>query len=229
MQVTPEVDPPFEEQCSNPPAQSSPPVGLLDPSVVTYSEVGGPGSKTYVNAEGRLVNWLRAVAQLKDPLELLKQSAVSFYLLGIAARTPPDTVEGATALADLAVTGRGAYSQFRSNPPQESDLLSDVRNRIAAFLNSPPDENRLLTSVRSALDRAYLVTWALRDPNPATRAQTRASLGWIAVSSEDDPPDRPVNNASAVYPQFDIPVTCQGISVETRYMIALPEPGTWPA
>ena len=56
MQVTPEVDPPFEEQCSNPPAQSSPPVGLLDPSVVTYSEVGGPGSKTYVNAEGRLVN-----------------------------------------------------------------------------------------------------------------------------------------------------------------------------
>ncbi len=230
MQVTLEVNPPFEEQCSNPPARSSPPTDLLDPSVYTYSELGGPGKITYVHAEGRLVNWLRAAAQLMNPLELLKQSAISFYLVGIAARMPPDTDEGATALADLAVSGRGAYGQFRSQPPQDSDLLDDVRNRLRAFLNSPPDENRLLDSVRKALNRAYLVTWALRDPNPTTRAQTRASLRWIAVSSEDDPPDRPVNNASAAYPQFDLPVTCQGISVETRYMIALPPgAGPWPS
>lgn len=228
MKATPEINPPFDEPCSAPPAQPSAPTALLDPSVYTYSEVGGPGSITYVNVEGRLVNWLRAAAQRMDPLEILKQSAESFYLVGIATN-PADTVEGATAVADLAVTGRGAYGKFRSQPPQDSDLLDDVRNRLTAFLNGPPDENRLLASVRSALDRAYLVTWALRDPNPATRAQTRASLGWIAVSGEDDSPDRPVNNASAGYPQFDILVTCQGHTVETRYMIALPEPGTWPA
>src|SRR5437764_1334354 len=119
MKATPDINPPFDEPCSAPPAQPSAPTGLLDPSVYTYSEVGGPGSKTYVNVEGRLVSWLRATAQLKNPLEILKQSAVSFYLVGILVRTPPDTVEGATALADLAVTGRGAYGQFRSNPPQE--------------------------------------------------------------------------------------------------------------
>jgi len=236
MKAAPEITPPFEEPCT-PPAQPSPLTDLLDPSAPQWWEfqvwlTGAPGPTTYLHVEGRLVNWLRAAAQLMNPLEILKQSAVSFYLVGIATRTPPDTDEGATALADLAVTGRGAYGQFRSQPPQDSDLLDDVRNRLTVFLNSPPDEDRLLTSVRKALDRAYLVAWALRDPNPATRAQTRASLSleWIAVSGEDDPPDRPVNNASAGYLQFDIPVTCQGHTIETRYMIALPPgSGTWPA
>jgi pimeloyl-ACP methyl ester carboxylesterase len=233
MKKTPEINLAFGESC-RPPTQPAPPTDLLDPSAPQWWEfqawlTGAPGPTTYPHVEGRLVNWLRAAAQLMNPLEILKQSAVSFYLVGIATRTPPDTLEGATALADLAVTGRGAYGQFRSQPPQDSDLLDDVRNRLTAFLNSPPDEDRLLTSVRKALDRAYLVAWALRDPNPTTRAQARASLEWIAVSGEDDPPDRPVNNASARYPQFDVPVTCQGHTIETRYMIALPPGvGTWP-
>jgi pimeloyl-ACP methyl ester carboxylesterase len=235
MKATPEINPPFEEYCKKPAAQPSPPAALLDPLVVpNYKEVlpqliEDAPTITYINVEGRLVSWLRDSAHLTASLEMLKKSALSFYLMGILARTPPDTVEGATALADLAVTGRSAYRQFRSYPPQESDLLDDVRNRLTGLLGSLPDENRPRDSVRSALDRAYLVTWALRDPNPTTREQTRASLGWIAVSGEDDPPDRPVNNASAAYPQFDIPVTCQGHTIETRYMIALPEPDAWPA
>ena len=37
------------------------------------------------------------------------------------------------------------------------------RNRLTGLLGGPPDENRLLTSVRKTLDRAYLVTWAVKD------------------------------------------------------------------
>lgn len=217
-----EISPPFEEFCKLP-VEQAPPENLLDPSTVTYSEIGGGPTTTYVHAEGRLVSWLRAVVQTHDPLEVLKQSATSFYLLGIAARNPPDTVEGATALADLAITGRLMYTNFRSlpphgQPPQDSDLLDDVRNRVKAFQN-PPDENRLRSSVAAALDRAYMVAWALRDPNPVTRKQTRASLGWIAVSGEDDSPDRPVNVSSAEFPQFDIIVPSL-VPVRTRYIIA---------
>jgi pimeloyl-ACP methyl ester carboxylesterase len=230
---TPEVPPPFDEPCSTA-AAPTPPQDLLDSSVVTYSELlawvtGAPSSITYVGAEGRLVNSLRAAAQQMDPVEILKQSAVSFYLVaaGIDTRTPPDTTEGATALADLAVTGRASYSQFRSQPPQDGDLLNDVQTRVAAFQN-PPNENLVVSSVATALDRAYNVAWALRDPNPTSRAQTRAPLGWIAVSGEDDSPDRPVNVPSANSPQLDLSVVCQGITVETRYMIALPQPNYTP-
>jgi pimeloyl-ACP methyl ester carboxylesterase len=232
----PEVAPPFEEACTNPVNQALS-EDLLDTSTVTYSELlpwitGAPASVTYIHAEGRLINWLRVAAQLIDPLEVLKQSAVSFYAVGVITRTPPDTIEGATALADLAVTGRNAFGKFRSQPPQDTDLLADVRGRLQTLLGAPPDQNRLNASVATALNRAYQVVWALRDPNPITRAQTRASLNpnWIAVSGEDDSPDRPVNVASAPFTHFDLSVTgppgTAGIplAVETRYVIALPEP-----
>jgi pimeloyl-ACP methyl ester carboxylesterase len=210
------------------------PETIFDPSKIWYSGDLGAATVYYVAAEGRLVGWLRKAAQLRDPFEILKQSAVSFYLVGagLPRKDPPDTAEGAQALADLAVTGRVSYGWFWRNSPQDADLLDDVRNRVSAFQN-PPDENLLLASVRTALDRAYDVSWAIRDPNPITRAQTRAALGWIAVSGEDDPPHRPVNVASASFPQFDIWVNCPAplspspsktITVETRYMIALPQP-----
>jgi pimeloyl-ACP methyl ester carboxylesterase len=150
---------------------------------------------------------------------------------GSYTRTPPDTIEGATALADLAVTGRIAYAAFRAHPPQDSDLLDQVRNRLPLLLQAPPDENRVRASVVSALDRAYLVAWALRAPNPSTRMEIRRSLSpaWIAVSGEDDMPDRPVNVGSAPYPQFDISVTCPSstgtpLNIRTRYMIAAANP-----
>jgi pimeloyl-ACP methyl ester carboxylesterase len=228
--ITPEVSPSGDEPCTNP-VNVTPPDDLLDtfPSLTYASGLGGP-TVIYTHAEGRLVGWLRNAAQLQDPVEVLKRSAVSFYCAGIVTQTPPDTIEGATALADLAVTGRVAYGQFHSGPPQEADLLDDVRNRLRPLLPSPPDETRLQSSIARALDRAYTVAWALRDPNPITRAQFRASLspGWIAVSGEDDQPDRPVNVASAPFPHFDTPVVCQGITIRTRYIIALPQPNYSP-
>jgi pimeloyl-ACP methyl ester carboxylesterase len=230
---TPDVSPPFEEPCKKPELPPAPSDNLLDPSVlVDYHEDPWVLRKTtFHHAEGRLVHWLRVAAQSVSPLEMLIQSAVSFYLVGIAVRTPPDTIEGATALADLAVTGRIAYAAFRARPPQDSDLLDQVRNRLPLFLQAPPDENRVRASVASALDRAYSVAWALRAPNPSTRMEIRRSLSpaWIAVSGEDDMPDRPVNVGSAPYPQFDIAVTCPSstgnpLNIRTRYMIAAANP-----
>ena len=210
MRATPEIDPPFDEHCQHraiPVSGTSAPEWLVDTS-----------------AEGRLVGWLRSAAQCMDPIEILKQSAVSFYR--VYKGIPTDTLDGAMALADLAVSGRRTYSRFSAHPPQEADLLNDVRGRLAGVVQTQADEENVLGMVKATLDRAYRVAWVLRDPNPATRHQTRQSLSpfWIAVSGEDDPPDRPVNVSSAAFPQFDIPVTCQGHTVHTRYMIALPGP-----
>lgn len=224
MNIIGEIVPAFDEpSCTNPPAALAPPAALLDASVVAYDEVltlaMGGSTKTYTSAEGRLAGWLRAIAQQMNSLEALKQSALSFYLTGIATRDPLDSAEVANALADLAVTGREAYGVFASHQPQDSDLIGDVRNRVRAW-QDPPDEARLKTAVGQALDRAYSVVWALRG-DPGVRAAMRPALGWIAVSGEDDSPHRPVNVGSASYPQYDIQVTCQGIPVQTRYMIAL--------
>jgi pimeloyl-ACP methyl ester carboxylesterase len=217
---------PADEPCSAE-APPSPPPGLLDTNTF--------GGQYPFPAEYRLAGWLRIAAQSMNsvtggtvaPLEVLKQAAVSYYCAGVVTRTPPDTVEGATALADLTVTGGEAYEQFQSAPPLESDMLGDVGQRLRAILEAPPDQARLAESVAAILDRAYTVAWALRDPNPITRTQTRATLGWIAVSGEDDSPHRPVNTASAKYlfPQFDTSVTCEGVTIDpVRYTIALPEP-----
>jgi alpha-beta hydrolase superfamily lysophospholipase len=212
------------ENCSAP-VGPQPPAGLLSSFGPLVYESGTGPLETYTQVEGRLADWLRQAAQLQDPLEVLKQAAVSFYCTGRITRTPPDTLAGATALTDLAVTGHTNHAQFRAAAPRDSDLLPDVQKRIAA-LDPAPDQSRISTSVGTALDRAYLVAWALRDPNPQSRAVYRAELSpaWVAVSGEDDSPDRPVNVASAPFPQFDIAVTCQNVTLRTRYIIALPNP-----
>jgi hypothetical protein len=222
MQTVQNVSYPVEV-CSDP-VNEQPPADLLFTfsGPITYESGTGP-LETYTQAEGRLADWLRQAAQLHDSLEVLKQAAVSFYCVDRITRTPPDTVAGATALADLAVTGQVNYAQFRLAAPQDSSILPDVQRRIAA-LEASPDNARISASISAALDRAYHVAWALRDPNPQSRALTRQGLSpaWVAVSGEDDSPDRPVNVASAPFPQFDIPVTCQGVTLRTRYTVALP-------
>jgi hypothetical protein len=81
------------------------------------------------------------------------------------------------------------------------------------------DSNRLETAVQQALTRAYKVAWALRNPDGVQRYKLRndPTLGWIAVSGEDDMPARPVNTPSGIpifgpdgktqvssYPQYDV-------------------------
>lgn len=99
-----------------------------------------------------------------------------------------DPVRG-RAFADLAVTGAASWAAFAADPPRSGHPR--------------------------ALARAYRVAWALRGPAPH-RARARSGLGWIAVSPEDDPPDRPVNVPSSRFPVSDVTV----IGVRTRVAIA---------
>jgi pimeloyl-ACP methyl ester carboxylesterase len=164
--------------------------------------------------EARLIPELRQAAQTRNPIEILCRSAVAS--LG-------GCQEVATALADLSVTGRDAYTNFRQQKPSESDLVGRVQQRVQ---QAPPQS--IQSSVSAALDRAYGVALALRGTVPE-RTQLRPPLGWIAVSGEDDPPHRPVNVPAAPYPQYDLSVMCGGIKIQTRYIIASPWPDPSPA
>ncbi len=71
----------------------------------------------------------------------------------------------------------------------------------AAYVTVGADNPVLKYAVQQALTRAYQVAWALRRPDLPESFQLRQTLGWIAVSGEDDAPTRPVNVPSGIpYP-----------------------------
>jgi len=134
-----------------------------------------------------------------------------------AARFCQGDVLWGNAFADLAVTGRVSYDMFRSHQPSDAEVTAEARFHLGAAIK--PDEKKLANAVQAALARGYIVAWALRHPNPQLGYQLRKSLGWIAVSGEDDPPARPVNVPSGVpifgpdgktqvsaYPQYELTV-----------------------
>jgi pimeloyl-ACP methyl ester carboxylesterase len=126
----------------------------------------------------------------------------------------------AQALVDLAVTGQAAYSSFRQLAPSEADLTVPVLNLAKAMLPAhQPDSIQVRDAIKKALARAYQVAWALRGPAPYRKTQ-RPGLGWVAVDAEDDPPHRPVNVPSALFPQYNLTVQVNTIDVVTRYMVA---------
>lgn len=165
-----------------------------------------------VGPEGRLNLYLRTFAQGKDPRKTLIQAAIECSL--------GNTVI-ATALADLAVTGRTSYEAFAKAPLTETILISDVKASFANLDLPLPSDAQIMLALTTVLDRAFKVAFALRGPYPE-RAVLRRSLGWIAVSGEDDPPHRPVNTVSAPYPQYEIPVVVGSVTVQTRFFIASP-------
>ncbi len=189
-----------------------------------------PPSLVESGNENRLISTLRTAAQTKDPLKILFQAAVAYFAVSHSTALLPylfgggaDPVQAialwamenpllAPALADLSVTGRATYDKFTSIAPRESLLLDQMLSSLNGWPEATHDN--VLYAIRQALDRAYQVARAVRGH------EARVPLGWIAVSGEDDPPDRPVNVPSAPYPQYDITVTVQGIPVVTRYMIA---------
>jgi len=206
------------------------------------------------NSYGRLIMWLRVAAATHDALTLLTYSTAAFYLAHNSAVYPPDALahifggddqaisymlsqfggkppldDGfATAFADLSVSGRRAYASFPAQPPGETILGQRAAARLTAAkitVTAP-----LEAEAKKALDRAYSVARALRG-STAERLATRPTLRpqWIAVSAEDDSPDRPVNVASAPHPQNEIPVSVGGITVQTRFFIASPDDPTSPA
>ena len=175
---------------------------------------------------GRLIQPLRVAARTKDAKEILARSAVGRYRdrhYNELTSPEPNSLEIQNALSDLAVTGRSAYASFRALAPVEADLSALVRSKLAAsYPAHQVVDADLSASIKETLDRAYQVAWALRGPVEHRRKE-RDALCWIAVTAEDDSPDRPVNVGSALFPQFDLTVqvpTNPVTPVTTRFMVA---------
>jgi pimeloyl-ACP methyl ester carboxylesterase len=175
---------------------------------------------------GRLISPLRTAAKEKDAREILARAAVARYRgkHSKLASPEPSSLVIQNALSDLAVTGRSAYASFRALSPVEADLTARVTSKLAAaYPTHKVVKADLRDAIKKTLERAYKVAWALRGP-VSHRSAKRNALGWIAVTAEDDPPDRPVNVGSALFPQYDLTVQVGGPTVvtpvTTRFMVA---------
>ena len=191
--------------------------------------------------DGRLHDFLRNQAKLKDPLQILA-NAVTLCLKGFVtldSKTkehvePPTSilVGGMDALVDavaqLAVTGRVSFEQFEKSVPQVKNLVAEVGTLNPDIIFDPV---LLEATAGSVLDTAYTALWAIRGNDPGWRdfrsklvSKSGSKSGWIAVSGFDDTPHRPVNVPTAPYPQFDITwdfkVDGKPFHETTRYMVA---------
>ena len=184
--------------------------------------------------DGRLSDFLRALAMTADP-QLILANAVSLWLGGGSTDVPwvpagatvssPPKAGGdhdlATAAAQVAVTGRNAWTAFNGWNPQDAQLVTEYGNRFG----SPFPAAEIQDAATHVLDAAYTALWAIRSNDPAWRNR-RTTLGWIAVSGFEDTPHRPVNVPTAPYPQYDLKVTVPGHpETTTRFMIA--SAGAW--
>ena len=174
---------------------------------------------------GRLISPLRAAAKTRDAQDILARAAVARYrdMHTDLVSSEPNSLAFQDALSDLAVTGRAAYANFRALAPVEADLTALVTAKLAAaFPAHQAVAADLSAAITKSLKRAYEVAWALRGPVGHRSAQRKA-LGWIAVMAEDDPPHRPVNVGSALYPQFDLTLQVGAATVTpvtTRFVVA---------
>ncbi|MFZ1287056.1 MAG: alpha/beta fold hydrolase [Candidatus Phosphoribacter sp.] len=175
------------------------------------------------NSESRLNDNLRLAAQnlrdaaiLNQPNDILVRAAVAYRLQGPELGNP---------LADLAVTGRWAYTAFKSAPPTDATLAALTSARLADVEHVRATPQQVAEAVSLTLDRAFAVAWAVRGPAAQAKGR-REKLGWIAVSGEDDTPHRPVNVPSPPFEQFDLEVTVTPrtkpvpVKVMTRFFIA---------
>ncbi|MGH8833680.1 MAG: zinc dependent phospholipase C family protein [Actinomycetes bacterium] len=197
---------------------------------------------TTAENDRRLSNFLRALARTADP-RLILANAVSLWLGGGSTalpweagtitsppQTPPDRAL-ATAVAQLAVTGRrtfGAFASWKGPPPSPPDDADVNKAYNDNFPTSPFAQADIQDAATHILDAAYTALWAIRSNDPGWRRK-RITMPWIAVSGFDDTPHRPVNVPTAPYPQHDLSFTVQGaagpVNVTTRYMIA--SAGAW--
>ena len=188
-----------------------------------------------VAEEYRLIRELRWWAAWRDPISTLVHSALEFLKAGRDTGSARDALtKMATAIADLAVTGRQSYGEFRygyfrSQGLERWALERQVRELLDAQpLPSPPNDAEIGAAIDRALDRAYTVAWALRGP-VAYRSELRKGLDWIAVSAEDDMPHRPVNMPAPPFPleQYEVqvrtPAGSEEIALATRFFVASAE------
>jgi len=201
------------------------PPQLLDSPPPPGTQINLPAAHNIGANEGRLRSELRSAAAAAEPREPLRKASFRF--------AAGDVVWG-NAYADLTVTGRRAFANFRQLMPGDP-FCQWVVGTIPPLGTPPVTPAAVLNGCRTALDRAYRVANFLRTgqrgDTPALKAAKRAernALGWIAVSGEDDSPHRPVNVPSSDYPQYDLVVRVQTpfgpppfyVDVHTRYTIA---------
>lgn len=176
-----------------------------------------PGS--LVEKNGRLVEELTGAVDMLYPraIDILGRAAVQCY------RAPAASRRKGLALADLAVTGERASTDYRASPPSDTDVL-DAAYRILRGEGVTRDNPRLLAAAREAGERARTVDRFMA-ATAAERALLRRELAagplhadWIAVSGEHDAPARPVNVPMTAYPQRDALVDVGGVTIRTRYV-----------
>jgi pimeloyl-ACP methyl ester carboxylesterase len=186
---------------------------------------GAPQEFVDADNEFRPIRELRGRANFRDPTLILAHSATEFFSAQ-RAQSPDErrrAIDLGAAIADLAVTGRQSYDGFK-NGINMVKLEGLIRERLDAQSPSVrPSDTEIQSATDQALDRAYKVAWALRGP-VAQRAELRPGLGWIASSSEDDTPHRPVNVPAPPYEQYEVQVTTSGargpITLWTRFFVA---------
>ena len=203
-------------------------------------------------SEGRLIWPLRAAART-DPPTMLALSAACYVMAarptanlpGVAPPEPPfppsappaeillgglaivgaNRTALAQAFADICVSGRGAYSSFTGSSPNQASIASAVTSLLTGV--SGVDSSAIQSGVQLAVARANVVAACLGAVQPDKA--TRSSLGWIALSAEDDPPRRPVNISTLPYPQYDLVVSVPTQSggpaeVAARYVVISDHP-----
>jgi hypothetical protein len=166
-------------------------------------KVGAPVGRNMGSNEGRLRPELRLAARSADPLGCsLRLAAAEF--------APGGNIKLAQAFADLGVTGRRAFERFRQARPGAKYCQSlPPKTPAGCPQPRPVPAKDLEAGCLQALDRAYAVANYLRVGEALSRqakVTERLRLGWIAVSGEDDQPQRPVDAPSSDAPQFDLDV-----------------------
>ncbi len=202
----------------------------------------GPAEAAYVatatQTYGRLRPDLRDAAQNADPMEtLLHAAAYEYARLTPGFRNsrweaPAHYADRAKAFADLSVTGRSSFEALQSMGLTQIQLRTRLADRFDAFMDARDESDvnaaRAEQAISNVVRRAFNVAWALRGP-VLTRRNARNRLGWIAVSGEDDRPHRPVNVASADFPQRDVAVSVNGHDMVLRVVFMNPRlvDGDW--
>jgi pimeloyl-ACP methyl ester carboxylesterase len=215
-----------------------------------------PGFLVEAANEGRLIWPLRAAART-DPGTMLALSAASFALAklpdtGFPGEPPPApafpptakpsvilhgglSIAGksraalAQAFADLSVSGRNAFAEFRRSPPAEAAIVAASQGLLASV---PGVQASLIAQgAEQAVARANALASYFGAVIPDKNQ--RNQFGWIAVSAEDDPPRRPVNISTLGYPQYDLPVPVRSpngttVNVEARYAVISSRPDATP-
>jgi pimeloyl-ACP methyl ester carboxylesterase len=152
-------------------------------------------------------------------------SAIVAAGLAIVGESSSNRAALAQAFADLCASGRSAYGSFTRSPPNQATVASLVNVLFAGLADF--DQATLQASVQSAFSRAQAVAGYLGLVQPSRAA--RDALGWIALSAEVDPPQRPVNISTLPYPQYNLTVTVPTMSgasatVEARYVVISDQP-----